>query len=336
MSDELCDTSKPERKCLTSWPAICDYYHKCLPNLKSHEDKGREPRWLFRGDHPCWLHLRGDEGHCPSRNTEPGNLCPLAEQGPGPLEPGHYDVLKKAFNSRLDKAFEEFGINDCQDRHEIEWGLMRAFHRKAHLYTGHRDDDWLERLGLIAHYEGPHRMLDWNYSFFNALYFAVNSSRRERDCIIWAINKRWLAEEARALEENILEKMQSTPDFREKVARMRDHRVCKPALFDTKAIHFLMLTNNISGIYPGTINQTWGENLNTALLKYPDQQPLVKIPIYLTTEKRNEVLRELHSMNISQATLFPDLGGFAQSLRTRLADPETISRKIPPLSSLEI
>jgi hypothetical protein len=199
-------------------------------------------------------------------------------------------------------------------------------------------------------------MLDWNYSFFNALYFAVNSSRRERDCIIWAINKRWLAEEARALEENILEKMQSTPDFREKVARMRDHRVCKPALFDTKAIHFLMLTNNISGIYPvtpyhqnerlsiqqgtficaGTINQTWGENLNTALLKYPDQQPLVKIPIYLTTEKRNEVLRELHSMNISQATLFPDLGGFAQSLRTRLADPETISRKIPPLSSLEI
>jgi hypothetical protein len=290
------------------------------------------------------------------RKAETEDLCPLAKQEPGPLEPGNYHILKEALRSHLDRAFTEFEIADCKDRHEIEWGLMRTFRRRAHLYTGHREDDWLERLGLMAHYEAPHRMLDWNYSFFNALYFAVNGSHHKGDCVIWAINKRWLAEEARALEEIILEEMQITPDFKNKVACMRDYRTCKSPLFDTKVIHFLMVTNNISGIYPvtpyyqnerlsiqqgtficaGTINQTWGENLNTALLRHPDQQPLVKIPIYLTTEKRKEVLCELHAMNISQATLFPDLGGFAQSLRTRLADPETIRQELPPLSCLDI
>jgi hypothetical protein len=41
-------------------------------------------------------------------------------------------------------------------------------------------------------------------------------------------------------------------------------------------------------------------------------------------------------MNISQASLFPDLGGFAQSLRTRLADPDTIKQKVPALRWWEI
>jgi hypothetical protein len=210
--------------------------------------------------------------------------------------------LKGAFQSRLDKAFEEFEIKGCEDRHEIEWGLMRTFRRRAHLYTGHRDDDWLERLGLMAHYEAPHRMLDWNYSFFNALYFAVNSSYDKGDCIVWALNKAWLKEQADKLEEKILEETENTLDG-EKASRTKSYRDCRPPHFDTKVVHFLMLTNSISCIYPvtpyyqnerlsiqqgtficaGTVDHTWGENLRTVLREDPDQNPLVKIPIQLTT-----------------------------------------------------
>jgi hypothetical protein len=193
MSAKLSGIAGPKGKCLTNWSEIWGYYCEDLPKLKSRQDKDEEPRWLFRGDSPCpkpW-HRRS------------------SKEGAGPLKPSDYGFLKGAFKSRLDQAFEEFGIRTHRVRHKIEWGLMRAFQRKAHLHTGRRDDDWLERLGLMAHYEAPHRMLDWNYSFFNALYFAVNSRHFKEDCIIWALNKRWLREQAERLEEKILEEIKA-------------------------------------------------------------------------------------------------------------------------------
>lgn len=348
-------SNKQKGKCLTSWSKIWDYYYNELPKLESPYDRGKGPRWLFRGDNPCWLHSQGDDGRCPLRKAKPGDPCPLAEQGPGPLEPRDYGVLKDAFRSHLDRAFKEFEINDWKTRHEIEWGLMRTFRRKAHLHTGRRDDDWLERLGLMAHYEAPHRMLDWNYSFFNALYFAVNSSRHKGECIIWALDKVWLQKQADRLEKRIIKEIEATLD-RKKASLMKGYRDRKSPQFEAKIIHFLMLTNRMPCIYPvtpyyqnerlsiqqgtficaGTTKRTWGENLRAVLPKKQGQRPLVKIPVYLTTEERKKVLRELHSMNINQATLFPDLGGFAQSLRTRLADPETIRQKLPPTRCLDI
>ena len=271
--------------------------------------------------------------------------------------PTNYDVLQGAFKSRLDRVFEEFKITNDRDRRKVEWDLMRAFRRKAYLHTGHRSDDWIERLGLMAHYEAPQRMLDWTYSFFNALHFAVNSSHHKGDCIVWALSKAWLKEQSDSLEEKVLKKMEIELGC-QKANRMRQYRKCKSHRFDTKLIHFLMLTNDMPGIYPvtpyfqnerlsiqqGTLicagttntNQTWGDNLKQVLPKNPNQGALVKIPINLNTEKRNEVLRELHSMNINQATLFPGLDGFAQSLRMRLTDLDAITADVPPLECLEI
>jgi hypothetical protein len=327
------------RKVLTCWSRITHYYYEHLPQLSTRQDREEEtePRWLFRGDSPC-----------PPK---------LKIKVPGPLMSADYGVLGKALQSRLDKAFTEFDIRDAQEKHEIEWGLVRSFRRSAHLYTGHRDDDWLERLGLMAHYEAPHRMLDWNYSFFNALYFAVNSSHFTTDCIIWALNKAWISEQAKSLEERILERIRAEKGLDPRVAdEMGRDRESKSARFDARVVHFLMLDNRIPGIYPvtpyhqnerlsiqqgtficpGTLDGTWGWNLEDVLRRHGAPHALVAIPIKLGTKERNEVLRELHSMNISQATLFPDLGGFAQSLRTRLADPDAIKQEVPPLRCWEI
>jgi hypothetical protein len=279
------------------------------------------------------------------------------KKSPGPLMARDYGILTEALQSRLDRAFNEFKIDGFEDKHEIEWGLMRTFRRKAHLYTGHRDDDWLERLGLMAHYEAPHRMLDWNYSFFNALYFAVNSSRYEEDCIVWALNEAWIKEQAHSLEERVLGRIEKEKGLGRKAAsRMRGYRDSGSPRFDTGVVRFMMLDNRMSGLYPvtpyhenerlsiqqgtficpGTLDHTWGGNLREVLLTDAAPHALVAIPISLTKEERGRVLRELHSMNINQATLFPDLGGFAQSLRTRLADPDAIRQAVPPLRCWEI
>ena len=77
--------------------------------------------------------------------------------------------------------------------------------------------------------------------------------------------------------------------------------------------------------------------LETAIIKRTGNYDLLNAihPVRLNGKERRKVLRELHSMNISQATLFPDLGGFAQSLRTRIADPETISFDVPSVDCFE-
>ncbi|MBN1545262.1 MAG: hypothetical protein JW902_01230 [Syntrophaceae bacterium] len=63
---------------------------------------------------------------------------------------------------------------------------------------------------------------------------------------------------------------------------------------------------------PGNINLTFEENLKEMS---PPLGSIVKFIIPL--EERNNVLTELKHMNISSATLFPDLGGFAESLNDR-------------------
>ena len=47
--------------------------------------------------------------------------------------------------------------------------------------------------------------------------------------------------------------------------------------------------------------------------------PLFRIPIQ--ADCRTDILRELESMNITEATLFPGIDGFARSLRTRAEIP---------------
>ena len=47
-------------------------------------------------------------------------------------------------------------------------------------------------LSLMRHHGAPTRFLDWTYSFFNALYFAINRLNKESSYVVWAINDIWL------------------------------------------------------------------------------------------------------------------------------------------------
>jgi hypothetical protein len=50
----------------------------------------------------------------------------------------------------------------------------------------------------------------------------------------------------------------------------------------------------------------------------------IKLEILCTQKFLHETIRELHSMNISRATLFPDLDGFSMNLRNLIAIPRAI------------
>jgi len=77
----------------------------------------------------------------------------------------------------------------------------------------------------------------------------------------------------------------------------------------------------------GDIKKSWGANLKDMIKKEGNSKYgtlLWEIDIKLDIKELKNVLRRLHHINISQATLFPDLGGFAKSLTNRIADPRSL------------
>ena len=68
-------------------------------------------------------------------------------------------------------------------------------------------------------------------------------------------------------------------------------------------------------VCPGDVNQSLLENLRAMQLP---EETLLKIVI--PTSARHQALEELRLMNITRASLFPGLEGFAQSFRQLLVE----------------
>jgi hypothetical protein len=71
------------------------------------------------------------------------------------------------------------------------------------------------------------------------------------------------------------------------------------------------------------VSVSFEQNL-AAILPEPHGRGLRKFVIDDSPRVRKEILRRLRRMNMTSATLFPGLDGFARSLNTLVAMPETI------------
>lgn len=123
--------------------------------------------------------------------------------------------MREAFKTSLDKAFEEFDVNletpskeHKTNRNRIEEKITRAFRRRAHLLTGDKESTQtqIENLALLRHHGAPARILDWMYSFFTAVYFAMNRdyNKEEYTYTVWALNRKWLNHVSICIESNFL------------------------------------------------------------------------------------------------------------------------------------
>lgn len=129
-------------------------------------DSGKKRKWIFRGQKRKRSDTRG-----------------------GRLLRKSYD---EAFQTHLEKAFIKFiGRKNGEKRLTIEKGLIRKFQRDVSLYIEHipNENDILEWLSLMRHWEAPVRLLDWQYSFEGAIYFAANDLNcKEELGEIWALD----------------------------------------------------------------------------------------------------------------------------------------------------
>jgi hypothetical protein len=197
--------------------------------------------------------------------------------------------------------------------------MLREFTRRAHHYV--RDvpepENTLEWFALMRHYGAPTRLLDCTYSFYIALHFALQKVGRDTGPVaVWCINTQWLTAEYERVFPGHLAEGHHTFRFKDP-GRFREHFLSRkePRRFVAPANPFRLnerLTAQ-QGVFlaMGDISAPFMDNLFSHQ-PTADKQRVVRVVVSASLKTR--AVRELRRMNISSATLFPDLGGFASSL----------------------
>ena len=279
----------------------------CIPllNWKDIEEKeALKDRWLYRGE------------TISNGNKEKFSTKTIS-----------FDELNENSNlmTSFDKLFKGIKVYSKRQRTEmpiIERALVSEFKRRFHQYSKYipRDNYNLEWLSLMRHYEAPTRLLDWTYSFYIALYFALEH-HQESDYVVWAIDMDWVIEKARNL---ICSRYgsEAAKILVDKVSfSLKFNQVFKKAFLnqgDEIAFVYLACPSRLTermtvqkGVFlcQGNIKKSFLENL----CAMEGWKGAIKGYV-IEHEMKHEFLNRLYDMNITRTSLFPGLDGFAKSL----------------------
>jgi len=219
-----------------------------------------------------------------------------------------------------------------------EWEalLLHQFQRRAHHYVKDlpRMDDIIEWLALIQHHGGPTRLLDFSFSFYIAAFFAIEKAKRRPAAAVWAVNPRILkACLIRHLGEEALTRDPQAGDgypgllneflngarkpcplvIHAAPERMNERLSIQQGLFLVPCDLRVSFEQNLATTFnlepPLVAAQDAGDLLDGRI---PRDTAVVRIRLPAATH--SEALRDLYAMNVTSASLFPGLDGFARSL----------------------
>jgi hypothetical protein len=205
-----------------------------------------------------------------------------------------------------------------------EQAIIREFLRRAHHYLPNMSlaNNSLELLALMQHHGAPTRLLDWTYSLYVAAHFALMHASRKSDAdlVIWTIRPDWCHEAAKranqgqaiaALSKRIDD---SEDDHKAGVALLSGELA--PSIWPVNPFRLNERLTIQQGLFlaPGDVTKGFLANLGSLNSAGADGADLTR---YVIPHSRSrDVARSLYRMNITEATLFPGLDGFARSLWT--------------------
>jgi hypothetical protein len=226
------------------------------------------------------------------------------------------------------------------DKNILENNLLREFQRKASINLNKipNYDNYLEWLSIMRHYGGPNRLLDFTYSFYVALYFAVenmnySNGNEKKACAIYAINDKLLKllnlynDRRFDISELVYDKLMKAEFDSDKTIKdfLLSPKLKVPFVFHLSPfiLNERIVVQQGSFLYPWDLNISFEENLqgNFEINKIPKSEYkdyIKKFVIKLTREDRKLIINELHRMNINKATVYPGLEGFSGSLSIRM------------------
>jgi hypothetical protein len=207
--------------------------------------------------------------------------------------------------------------------------ILRIFKRKAHRFLQHvpEERDGFEWLALMQHHGAPTRLLDLTWSPYVALFFAPESAATK--AAIWAINAPTINEGKRTARIRGGAKVDTC-----KIGTWQHGDYEKYFLPGTlpfvlvgepRIMNHRLIAQSGTFVIPGVLD----EPADSILADYENGDSLVVKLVLDTAKMREEVMYRLYSMNITPATLFPDLDGLARSMAYELEyhwafDPRTM------------
>lgn len=182
--------------------------------------------------------------------------------------------------------------------------ILRIFKRKAIHFLDHvpDNDDDFQWLALMQDHGAPTRLLDFTWSPYIAAFFALHNATT--DAIIWACNP------------FEIERMKRVDVGKPGAFRKHFLSASKPfvGMGEPHAMNRRLIAQSGTFLIPSVLDQP----LEDILAGYPNPRGTL-IKFILPVDKiRDKGMRELYKMNITQASLFPDLDGLARSLAYEL------------------
>ncbi|MBI3938526.1 MAG: FRG domain-containing protein [Betaproteobacteria bacterium] len=233
----------------------------------------------------------------------------------------------------LERVCTHWGIS-FDKAPDAERKLLREFkrHPEAKGLPGDPDDA-LEWFSLMQHYGAPTRLLDWSYSPYTALFFALDhllNSKPDPDPVkdpkaaIWAVRAAWFDEAlSHVLSAENLAKLDA---YRKAPIKLRAAAFralfleANPRIAFVYPVNPRYLNERLSvqqGVFlcPGDVSQSFMDNLsNVGFLADPANAR----SIILSRAVMSQCFESLHRMNVSARSLYPGLAGYAQWLKHRI------------------
>lgn len=222
----------------------------------------------------------------------------------------------------LQRNCEKSGYDLKNDAPKIEENMIRQF---ARVYDGIDSErvqgDKLYCLSLMRHFGAPTRLLDFTYSRYVAIYFALEYAYEDKDgsAAIWCINMPELVNKVKARIPSIAKLIE-----RREKDKWRDNRTFEP-LYMKNRHTFVSWENPVQmhrrlhlqqGVFLclGNIKKSFEDNLFN-----PYKQPTKDIrKVIFRPKDLRAAFQEYYRMNLTRESLFPGLDGFARSMRYQL------------------
>ncbi|MCC6589633.1 MAG: FRG domain-containing protein [Bryobacterales bacterium] len=217
--------------------------------------------------------------------------------------------------SSLSRYLMAYGVHrDVWSRQEQR--IVRIFRRKSHLFleSPPAEDDTFEWLALMQHHGAPTRLLDFTWSPYVAAFFALERTRT--DAAVWAICPPRLSEQSIQISEDgqpvELERIgPRTVGNYERYFLPNTHPVV--VIGEPQRMNQRLIAQSGTFVMPGVLDVS----VEQIVAEQGGENAIVKFTL-TSNSLRTAAMRDLYQMNITNATLFPDLDGLARSLAYEL------------------